>query len=232
VVVLAGLLLGGVLAHFFGGSGAPQRPAQTTVAEASVPPVTPLPSAAPTSGLPSTAPSPSAAPTSTPSARPTSTPTPTPTPAKHLALAVKPATPTPAPHETPVSTATPPRVAATSKASVATSRPVAVVTPAPAAHPEAPVGDAPASLVRSYLEALAHGDRATASAYLAGGSASETFMTGEAQIESIRSTPGSNSGYQVTADVKSGGAEYNGTFTVVPGPSGLQITDHYWIKPQ
>jgi hypothetical protein len=123
-------------------------------------------------------------------------------------------------------------VAATSKASVATSRPAAVVTPAPAAHPEAPVGDAPASLVRSYLEALAHGDRATASTYLAGGSASETFMTGEAQIESIRSTPGSNSGYQVTADVKSGGAEYYGTFVVVPGPSGLQITDHYWIKPQ
>ncbi len=88
------------------------------------------------------------------------------------------------------------------------------------------------SLVRSYLEALAHGDRTTASTYLAGGSPSETFMNGEAQIESVRSTPGSNSGYQVTADVKSGGVEYYGTFTVVPGPSGLQITDHYWIKPQ
>jgi hypothetical protein len=56
-------------------------------------------------------------------------------------------------------------------------------------------------------------------------------MNGEAQIESVRAAPGSNSGYQVTADVKSGGVEYYGTFTVVPGPSGLQITDHYWIRP-
>jgi hypothetical protein len=126
---------------------------------------------------------------------------------------------------------------ATPKAIVATSRPIAVATPIPAApipaaHPKAPVGDAPASLVRSYLEALAHGDRATASTYLAGGSASETFMSGDAEIESVRSTPGSNSAYQVNADVKSGGVEYYGTFTVVPGPAGLQITDHYWIKPQ
>ncbi len=130
----------------------------------------------------------------------------------------------------PVATAAP-------KAIVATSRPVPVATSAPAVPvvatpPKASGGDPAASLVRSYLEALAHGDRATASTYLAGGSASETFMSGEAQIESIRSTQGSNSGYQVNADVKSAGVEYYGTFTVVPGPSGLQITDHYWIKPQ
>jgi hypothetical protein len=141
---------------------------------------------------------------------------------------------------------------ATPKTIVATARPVAVATLAPAARPKATsapaappkatsapaappkasAGEPAVSLVRSYLEALARGDRATASAYLAGGSASETFMSGQAQIESIRSTPGSNSGYQVTADVKSGGVEYYGTFTVVPGPSGLHIVDHYWIKPQ
>jgi hypothetical protein len=124
-----------------------------------------------------------------------------------------------------------PHVAATSKASVATSRPIAVVTPAPAAPPKAQVDEPAVSLVRSYLEALAHGDRATASTYLAGGSPSETFMNGGAQIVSIRSTPGSNSGYQVTADVKSGGVEYYGTFTVATAPSGLEIVDHYWIKP-
>jgi hypothetical protein len=133
------------------------------------------------------------------------------------------------PHMPAVATATP-------KAIVATTRPVAVATPAPAASiaaapPKASAGDPAVSLVRSYLESLAHGDRATANTYLAGGSASETFMSGESQIQSVRSTPGSNSGYQVTADVKSGGVEYYGTFTVVPGPSGLQITDHYWIKP-
>jgi hypothetical protein len=129
-----------------------------------------------------------------------------------------------------------PVATATSKASVATAKPLAPATPAPAAptpvaHPKAPAGESAASLVRSYLEALAHGDRSSASTYLAGGSPSETFMNGEAQIESVRAAPGSNSGYQVTADVKSGGVEYYGTFTVVPGPSGLQITDHYWIRP-
>jgi hypothetical protein len=129
-----------------------------------------------------------------------------------------------------------PVATATSKASVATAKPLAPATPAPAAptpvaHPNAPAGESAASLVRSYLEALAHGDSSSASTYLAGGSPSETFMNGEAQIESVRAAPGSNSGYQVTADVKSGGVEYYGTFTVVPGPSGLQITDHYWIRP-
>jgi len=121
-----------------------------------------------------------------------------------------------------------PVATATSKASVATAKPLAPATPAPAAptpvaHPKAPAGESAAS--------LAHGDRSSASTYLAGGSPSETFMNGEAQIESVRAAPGSNSGYQVTADVKSGGVEYYGTFTVVPGPSGLQITDHYWIRP-
>jgi hypothetical protein len=233
-VILAGLLLGGVLAHFFGGSNGPQRPAQTTVAEDTMPAVTPLPSVSPMAS---------------PTASPIPTPTSTPTPAKHPAATAKPATPTPAASATPVPSAKPlpsasvalrkllPVATATPKAIAATSRPVAVATPAPAApipaaHPKAAAGDPAASLVRSYLEALAHGDRATASTYLAGGSASETFMSGEAEIESIRSTPGSNSGYQVNADVKSGGVEYYGTFTVVPGPSGLQITDHYWIKPQ
>ena len=125
-----------------------------------------------------------------------------------------------------------PIATATRKAIVATSRPIAVATPIPAAAPKAPAADPAASVVRSYLNALAHGDRATASTYLAGGSASETFMSGEAQIESIRSTPQGNSSYLVTADVKSGGDEYYATFTVAPGPGGLQITDHYWIKPQ
>lgn len=145
--------------------------------------------------------------------------------------------PTATPSAAPVPSATPTRApapiaTATRKAIVATARPIAVATPVPVAPPKAPAADPAASLVRSYLEALAHGDRATASTYLAGGSASETFMSGEAQIGAIRSTPQGNSNYLVTADVKSGGVEYYATFTVAPGPGGLQITDHYWIKPQ
>ncbi|MFY9739723.1 MAG: hypothetical protein WAK11_11815 [Candidatus Cybelea sp.] len=213
-----------MLAHFFGGSSAPQRPAQTPLAEASVPPVTPLPSAAPIASA-------------TPS--PLTTATPTPPPTKSPAPTKKPAKPTPSstPSAAPVPSATPTRAPApiatvARKAIVATARPIAVATSVAAAPPKAPNADPAASLVRSYLEALERGDRATASTYLAGGSASETFMNGEAQIESIRSTPQSNSNYLVTADVKSGGVEYYATFTVAPGPGGLQITDHYWIKPQ
>ena len=167
--------------------------------------------------------------------------TPTPPPSESPAPTKKPAKPTPTPTSTPsaapVASATPTRAPApiattTRKAIVATARPIAVATSAPAAPPKAPAADPAASLVRSYLEALARGDRATASTYLLSGSASETFMSGESQIESIRSTPQSNSNYLVTADVKSGGVEYYATFTVAPGPGGLQITDHYYIKPQ
>lgn len=151
--------------------------------------------------------------------------------------------PTPTPSAAPAPSVTPTRApapiaTATRKAIVATARPIAVATPVPAAPPKAlappkaPAADPAASVVRSYLEALARGDRAAASTYLAGGSASETFMSGEAQIESIRSTPQGNSNYLVTADVKSAGVEYYATFTVAPGPGGLQITDHYYIKPQ
>ena len=223
-MILAGLLLGGVLAHFFGGSNTTQRPAQTALAQGSVPPLTPLPSAPP---MTSATPSPTAIPTRTPP--PTESPVPTKKP-------VKP-TPTSTPSAAPVASATSTRApapiaTATRKAIVATARPIAVATSEPAAPPKPPAGDPAASLVRSYLEALAHGDRATAGTYLASGSASETFMSGEAQIESIRSTPQSNSNYLVTADVKSGGVEYYATFTVAPGPGGLQITAHYWIKPQ
>ncbi len=86
--------------------------------------------------------------------------------------------------------------------------------------------------MRTYLQALARGDRATANSYLASGSANETFMSGDSQIESIRSTPLGESRYSVSADVRTAGTEYYATFTLEPGPGGLQITDHSWIKPQ
>jgi hypothetical protein len=85
--------------------------------------------------------------------------------------------------------------------------------------------------VRSYLGALARGDRSTAGSYLAQGSPSEAFMAANATVESVRSEP-SGGGYKVMADVKTSAGEYFETFTVAPGPGGLQITEHYWIKPQ
>jgi hypothetical protein len=103
--------------------------------------------------------------------------------------------------------------------------------PAPPAPTTAPQSTA-TSVVRSYLEALEHGDRTTAASYLAHGTPSETFMDSASRIESIRSSSTGPQRYQVTADVQTSSGEYYITFTVEQGPSGLAITDHYSIKPQ
>jgi hypothetical protein len=89
-----------------------------------------------------------------------------------------------------------------------------------------------AAIVRSYLGAIARGDRATATSYLAHGLPSETFVDASSRIESVRSSRLSKQQYKVTADVQTSTGEYFITFTVEPGPGGLQITDHYSIKTQ
>jgi hypothetical protein len=112
----------------------------------------------------------------------------------------------------------------------------AAATPPPLAPTPAAVAetgsDQAAGVVRSYLGALARGDRAAASDYLAHGTPSENFMDSSAHIESIRSASNGGQSYTVTADVQTSSGEYYITFTVAPGPGGLQITDHYSIKPQ
>jgi len=110
--------------------------------------------------------------------------------------------------------------------------PIAQASPAAAASVASSGAQGAAALVRSYLEALAQGDRATAVSYLARGTPSETFMNPDARIESVRSTSVGLAQYHVTADVVTANGEYFVTCTVEQGPSGLQITDHYWIKPQ
>lgn len=92
--------------------------------------------------------------------------------------------------------------------------------------------DRAATVVRSYLDALARGDRTSAGAYLAHGSPSETFMSQDARIESIHSANVGPQQYQVTADVQTSTGEYYITFNLEQGPAGLLITDHYSIKPQ
>jgi hypothetical protein len=86
-------------------------------------------------------------------------------------------------------------------------------------------------IVRSYLGAIARGDRATATTYLAHGLPSEGFMDSNSRILSLR--PESAGGqYKVTADVQTSTGEYYITFTLAEGTGGLQITDHYAIKTQ
>ncbi len=86
--------------------------------------------------------------------------------------------------------------------------------------------------MRSYLAAMTQGDREAASAYLASGAPNEAFLNASTAVESVRSEALGGSRYRVMADMRSSGTEYYETFTVEPGPGGLQITDHYWIKPQ
>jgi hypothetical protein len=83
--------------------------------------------------------------------------------------------------------------------------------------------------VRSYLGALARGDRATATSYLASGLPGETFMNPDSRIVALHSVQ-TGTQYRVTADVRSSTGEYYVTFTLEPGAGGLQITDHYSIR--
>lgn len=86
--------------------------------------------------------------------------------------------------------------------------------------------------MRSYLGALARGDRATATTYLQRGLPGEAFMDSNARVVSVRSSATGSQTYKVTADVQTSSGEYYITFTVEPGAGGLQIVDHYAIKTQ
>lgn len=110
---------------------------------------------------------------------------------------------------------------------------VAAATPRPAAIPT--VGSGPLSatgVVHAYLAALARGDESSAASYLMNGLPTEKFMSSAAKITSIASSKNSDGSYKVTADVQAASGEYFETFTVENGPQGLQITDHFAIKPQ
>ena len=234
VVIFAGLLLGGVLARFFGGSKSHEQqpaPAQTTFTIAPVPSTTPLTvaNAAPTS-LPharlrasaSTEPSPALSPTAVPlpTASPSATPKPTPRPRSTTTPRVVYGTP-------------PPRQPGAQPAVVtaAPATPIAAAATTPAPNFVSSNSDQASSIVRSYLGALARGDRATATTYLARGLPSENFMDPSSRIVYVRSEPAGNQ-YKVSADVETSTGEYFITFTVQQGTGGLQITDHTAIKPQ
>jgi hypothetical protein len=245
VVIFAGLLLGGALAHFFGGAGGGANGRETAVAivPTPVPTLGPVSEASPVATVtpmtstptpPASAPSPSpkgAPPTLTPA--PLSSPRATPQKPAAARVIAQPARAVAAlAHvaavRAPVTAAPAQATAAPAQATAAPvhAQPLATATPA-AVTPD----DDASSLVRSYLDALAHGDRSTAATYLTHGLPNETFMSQGARIESIRSASVGPQQYHVTADVFTASGEYYDTFTVEAGPSGLAIADHYWIKP-
>jgi hypothetical protein len=238
VVVFAGLLLGALLAHFFGGGPGKQSPG-TTVAQSTPLLVTPVPTEEP--GLnPTPSPSPAVSPTHkasatpspnvSPSASPSTSPQPSkspnasPVPTTHATASPHPAA-SPSVHTI---AETPPPHSVHRAIPTATIAPAA--TPVATAAPAAPNGTERAEgVVRSYLSALASGNRALATTYLSSGTPGEVFMDSTAHIVSLKSTA-SGSGYHVAAEVQTAAGAYAVTFSVQPGTSGLQITDHYAIK--
>jgi hypothetical protein len=107
---------------------------------------------------------------------------------------------------------------------------VTIATAPPATTPPASSGSVRAeSVVRSYLTAVASGNRALATTYLASGTPGEVFMDSTAHVVALKSSE-AGSGYRVSADVVTSNGEYALTFSLSPGASGLQITDHYAIK--
>lgn len=231
VVVFAGLLLGGVLAHFMqrGPSTASTAVAVATptpaIAVTPVPVVTPEPTA-----TSSVSPHPSPRSSAAPTARPTTAsplPSPTPSPVARVAKAVPSATPTPAgplriitpPPAQPKHTAQP-RVAA-----------APLETQAPAVQPGVGGTERAASIVRSYLGALSRGDQSSATSYLQSGLPNESFMSG-GKVTSVRASAEDAGRYKVSANIATPGGEYFETFTLEPGPQGLVIVDHTAIKPE
>jgi len=234
-VILLGLLLGGVLAHFFGGGPAVQVPTP-------MPSITPLPTPLATE-TPMATPSPTPRPTPKRTPRPTSTPSalPTATPSSAPASAVIIITPAPAASARPNATPKPamPRPAVTLAPAVAkTTAPRPTRAPRPTAsptplNPQNATGSSGASaVVRAYLSALMHGNRALATSYLESGVPTETFLQSGTIVNDVSATPNADGTYRVTADVVDpDNQEYFITFAVAPGAYGMRITSHYSIKP-
>ncbi len=235
VVIFAGLLLGGILAHFLGAHStasnavAKQQPL-FTIAPVTSTPIAPVTSTPPPATLaPSLRPSAATSPVATQSPTPLLTPrlSRTKAPVRPLATASARAIVyvTPAPlHTVAVLPTIAPSPKLRSAAVPTTSTPVPNYVP--------PGSDQAALIVRSYLGSLERGDRATATTYLAHGLPSETFMDPSSRIISIRPESSANQQYKVTADVQTSTGEYYITFMLQPGLGGLQITDHYAIKTQ
>jgi hypothetical protein len=84
--------------------------------------------------------------------------------------------------------------------------------------------------VRAYLSALARGDRSAAATYLTTGSPNENFMDATAHVQSVRAESTGSGSYKASAEVQTSTGEYYITFTLAPGPGGLQINNHFAIK--
>lgn len=238
LVILAGLLLGGLLTKLFGNTGGahapspapsftplPQESGPAAAAPTDTPSPTPSPSpkhkaspvpAASHAASASPSQSPSVTPSATPTVKPTAKPTPSPTPERTPQR-----TPPPVIILTPSATPTPrPVTAAPSPTPNATATPVLITGASTRQHA--------AAIVRAYINALADGEPATATGYLANGIPTESFLNPNVavRITNLGAEPNGDGSYEITAQIQTSKGNYLETFTVKPGPYGLQITSH------
>lgn len=172
-------------------------------------------------------------PAATPTATATAVPTLKPSLKSSLKASSKP-TPSSTPTVKPAATATPSPVATAVPTREPTARPtLAARTSPPTATPTAPPPVAaqalppPEALVRKYMEAIAHGDDATAYAALGGNSGSLTevqYLDPTMRITSVSSTRVPGGGTNVQVEFRTARGEYFGTFTV--DSSATRITQH------
>ena len=214
VVILVGLFLGAVFAHYLA------APKNTGNALITVRP-TPLPTAAMTAP-----PEPTQRP-ETPSPAPAATAKATPSPSPRPA-ATNAATPSPRPQSTPSSaTATPAKTAPPMVKPVATPTPVLKHT-MPVARATEDASAAAAGVVRSYIAALRNGSPQSAAAYLANGTPDQdSFVDAGARITSLSSSRNPNGTYHVDANVVTASGTYAMSFTI---SASNRITDHLGVK--
>jgi len=219
-VIIAGLGIGALLSAFAARRAPAPATRNTPIVVVHTP--TPVASVAQVTTAPTVSPTPAAAATKRAvTARPaTASPTPS-------------AAPSPTPTPTPRVTVTPtPRVTVTP-----TRTPAAIVTRAPTPIPTVAQAVTPAaadrqsayaeSLVRRFLEAVAHGDDATAYSTLGStsGSLDEVqFLDPSMRITSVSSSRAASGGTNVQVDLRTVRGQYFGTFSV--DPSGTRITQH------
>jgi hypothetical protein len=223
VIVVLGVFIGGVLAHFLrrGDLAAPQktvRPTPVPVAVATPPAPIPHPERTTIAGHPAIrvpTPLPTAVPTGSPTPRPVASRTPVATAAPTAAPT---ATPVPKPLRTPAPAAT-----------TAPKRHTQPVARKPVSEPPPPVpADSPAGVVRAYINALANGNRVGAQQYLANGTVDQdSFIDASAQITGLRSSSNADGTAKVDVDLATASGKYFISFTL----SDNRITDHTAIKP-
>ncbi len=88
------------------------------------------------------------------------------------------------------------------------------------------------AIALAYIGAVARGEQSIATSYLQSGLPNEPFAGMRATPSDVRAARDADGRFKIAAEIATSSGRYYETFTIVAGPSGLQIADHYTIKVQ